>query len=380
MNITTVFISLFLILNLSFSCKSVFGPDANALIDQVRNEYAPDKRVAIFDISLVGDTLRGVTNLPAAKGALLNLISDTTLVDEIEILEPSFGLVNVSVCNIRSDPRHSAELSTQALLGQILRIYKEENNWFWVQTPDGYLGWLDDGGLTHLSAEGMRQWLEADKVVISKPFDLVLEIDTDEVLSDVVEGNILALGESTTGRSEVIFPDGRKGYISSHHVMPYEQLLSLDQNLPDNIISTAMSFMGRPYLWGGTSGKGVDCSGFTKTVYFLNGLELPRDASQQVKVGEDVETDSTLRNLMIGDFLFFGRKQSADLPEKITHVAIYLGEGRIIHSSDRVQIESLHRGDPDFAANRLETLVRAKRMLDNVGDNGVVKLSSHHYY
>ena len=148
--------------------------------------------------------------------------------------------------------------------------------------------------------------------------------------------------------------------------------------LLQNILITANHMMGRPYLWGGTSGKGMDCSGFTKTVYYLNGLELPRDASQQVQVGVEIETDTSLRNLVPGDFIFFGHaKNRMTQKEKITHVAMYLGDGKIIHASDRIQIESLKRGDPDFTERRLNTMVRAKRMLKNIGENGVKKLADH---
>ncbi len=124
----------------------------------------------------------------------------------------------------------------------------------------------------------------------------------------------------------------------------------------------------------------MDCSGFTKSIFYLNGLELPRDASQQVHIGEEINTDTTLKNLMTGDFIFFGNKKTAAQKEKITHVAIYLGDGKIIHASDRVQIESLKRSDPDFTEKRLISMVRAKRMLQNIGKNGVIKLVEHPIY
>ena len=96
--------------------------------------------------------------------------------------------------------------------------------------------------------------------------------------------------------------------------------------------------------------------------------------------GTSVASDTTLQNLLPGDFIFFGRKAADDQKEKITHVAIYLGNGRIIHASDRVQIESLRRGDPRFTERRLQTMIRAKRMLKNIGENGVRKLETHQLY
>jgi cell wall-associated NlpC family hydrolase len=170
------------------------------------------------------------------------------------------------------------------------------------------------------------------------------------------------------------------GLIDADAIISYEDFLQPKAPLADHIIRTSMQMLGRPYLWGGTSGKAMDCSGFTKTVFYLNGLELPRDASQQVRVGLDVESDQSLKNLKRGDFLFFGSPSTPDKKERITHVAIYMGDGKIIHASDRVQIESLRPEDPDFAPERLSTLVRARRMLEGIGENGVRPLSEHAWY
>jgi cell wall-associated NlpC family hydrolase len=103
---------------------------------------------------------------------------------------------------------------------------------------------------------------------------------------------------------------------------------------------------------------------------------LPRDASQQVHTGVEVETDTTFSNLLPGDLLFFGRKATADKPEKITHVAIYQGDGAIIHASGQVREESLRRGDSTFTEYRLTSFVRAKRMLvDQPTEYGILPLA-----
>ena len=124
----------------------------------------------------------------------------------------------------------------------------------------------------------------------------------------------------------------------------------------------------------------MDCSGFTKTVYWQQGLIIPRDASQQVHAGENVTYDDDLAGLQAGDFLFFGRYRE-DGSEKVTHVGIYLGDGAFIHSgSDNGanQIQQLLPGRPDYAAHRRESLLRARRL--QLGSPGVQPVAEHPWY
>ncbi|MDH3648440.1 MAG: C40 family peptidase [Saprospiraceae bacterium] len=360
--------------------------DPEILIDEIGKEFAPDKRVAHYSIQhqLVKDqvVLSGETTEQSAKVALVAALKamQVDLVDSAKLLVADPGLVNVSVCNIRAEPRHASELVTQSLLGTPLRIYKYENGWYYVQTPDQYLGWMDAGGLEILSDALSAQWRRSEKIVVTAPFDFVKSSISKDNISDVTEGNILRVLGSQSNFYQVALPDGRAGLLRKSSAQPYHDFLALNEPLVENILDKAREFLGRPYLWGGTSGKAMDCSGFTKTVFYLNGLVLPRDASQQVHVGDQVETDSTLRNLEPGDLLFFGRKAIDGNPDKVTHVSIYLGDGKMIHSSERVQIQSLVPGDPNFAPKRLKTFLGARRMLDNVGINGVIPLSEHSDY
>ena len=346
-------------------------------IDAVRAVHAPDKRVALWEVTPVaaGDTwiVRGRTNLPEAKADLLARLAaaDQPVADSIEVLPAaalgarSYGLINLSVANLRSKPKHSAELGTQALLGMPLRVWDVREDWSLVQTPDGYLSWLDAGGLVLLTEAEMRVWETVEKVFYTADFGFAYPTPalTGTPVSDLVAGNVLAVIERTADAVHVRYPDGRTAYVDAVAVRPYTEWAA--QPAPDAaaLLATADRYTGRPYLWGGTSGKGMDCSGFTKTVFYQHGLTLPRDASQQVHFGELVETDTTLKNLQPGDLLFFGRPATPEKKERIWHVGIYRGDGRMIHAAGSVKVNSLVRGEADFAEDRLSTLMRARRLL-----------------
>ena len=356
------------------------------IAEETRMEFAPDKRVALFrvDTLVMGNPLvvYGETNLAEAKLAFNTRLQnagisfkDSFLLLPSEALKgKNFGVVNVSVCNMRAEPRHSAELATQALLGSTLRVWKKQGDFYLVQSPDDYFGWLDDGGLQLMTADEMVKWSNSKRAICVQDYVFAYE-NPDESsgkVTDLLAGNILQLLEHQGTFTKISMPDGRAGFVKTIHLSPLEDWLSSRRPTAENILKSAKEMMGRPYLWGGTSGKGVDCSGFTKMSYFLNGIQLPRDASQQVHVGELVETDTaTWKNLQPGDLLFFGRSATPEKKERINHVAIYLGDGKIIHASDRVKVESLRRGDPGFVQDRVASFVRCKRIIGQEGKNGV---------
>ncbi len=368
---------------------------AKQIAEETRKEFAPDKRVALFRIDTLvkGNPLvvYGETNLAAAKEALsarlqsagINFKDSFLLLPSVALNGKNFGVVNVSVCNMRSEPKHSAELATQALLGSTLRVWKKQGDFYLVQSPDDYFGWVDDGGLQLMTADELAKWSNSNRAICVQDYVFAFEKPDESAnkVSDLLAGNIVQVIENQSAFTKIRMPDGRTGFVKSIHLSPLEDWLSSRRPTAENILKSAEEMMGRPYLWGGTSGKGVDCSGFTKMSYFLNGIQLPRDASQQVHVGELVETDTvTWKNLQPGDLLFFGRKATPEKKERINHVAMYLGDGKIIHASDRVKVESLRRGDPSFAEDRVKTFVRSKRIIGQEGKNGVKLVADLPYY
>lgn len=378
------------------ACSSSEVPqEALDIIETVKQEFAPDKRVARFDIQAEMQEngkilLQGESNLPDAVAQLTQKMEaaglpfgkQITMLPAKELEGQIHGVVRLSVANIRSEPKHSGELATQAMLGTPLNVLKQQEDWYYVQTPDGYLSWLDKGGFQLMDEKTFLNWQKKEKAVFLPDFGFAYQHPDEQstVVSDLLAGNIIAKYREENGFTQVEFPDGRIAYVPSSQLMAYDSWLASRQPDATQILDDARRFLGRPYLWGGTSGKGVDCSGFTKTVFFLNGIQLPRDASQQVHTGIAVETDTSLVNLQAGDLLFFGRKATPEQKEKITHVAIYMGDGQIIHSSGNVKIESLRPQDPNFAEERLQTFVRAKRPLASVGENGIIPLQSLELY
>ncbi len=371
------------------ACNKNIFLRSEKVISTVKHDFVPDKRVGVFEVNPVPEgkkiILKGETDQPKAKEELLAKLKKQRIkyIDEIMLLPSkelngkNYGIVNLSVCNIRSKPKHSGELATQALLGTPVKVLKQKDNWFLIQTPDQYISWLDSEGFTLMDKTQFDHWKNSEKVIFLDDFGFVYEAPKSgaRIVSDLVAGDILKYKWDEKDWTKVEFPDGRQGYIIKNKARKYKQWLTGLNPQQADIINTAFRFMGRPYLWGGTSGKGLDCSGFTKTVYFLNGILLPRDASQQVNVGVEVKTDTTLKNLQPGDLLFFGRKATPEKKERITHVAIYLGDGKIIHATGKVKVESLKSDDPAFAKKRLETFVRAKRILGFAGQNGVEKVN-----
>ncbi|MFD1141605.1 NlpC/P60 family protein [Larkinella insperata] len=351
-----------------------FAQSIGQIIEAVQKQYAPDKRVAIFNVEADSSgNLTGFTNLPEAKQALLSQLkaADRPVVDQIQLLpspalgEKVYAIVNVSVANLRTNARHSGELATQALLGMPLKIWDKDRSWYQVQTPDQYISWTDSGALQLMTKADYDQWQAAEKIIYTSPFGFVYSESgkRSQTVSDIVAGDMLALVSEQRQCYQVRYPDGRTGYVLKRDAQRLDRWQAMARPTEDALVSTAKSLMGIPYLWGGTSVKGMDCSGFTKTVYMLNGQQLPRDASQQVNVGELIETPGkNFSQLRPGDLLFFGEPATLDKPERVVHVGMWIGNNEFIHASGQIRISSLDPAAPNFDAYELNRFLRAKRV------------------
>lgn len=295
--------------------------------------------------------------------------------------EKRMAVVEFSTSYLRLKPDYESPLETQELMGTVVEILGEQSYWREVVTPQPYKAWCTDQGLVEMSSEELKAYEEAPKVMFHDLYGHIYkEPSMDaQTICDLVGGDLLrltginsnndkALRKALKGKwTNVMLPSGKTGFVPSKQLKVHNGFRSIamgegsaesiSPETTEAIIAQAMKLVGVPYLWGGMSAKGVDCSGLVRICHIMNGILLPRNASQQVKCGERVELDTLQR----GDLVFFGTPATDEKPMKITHVGIYLGGNKIIHSSHRVRINSLVPGDEDYYENA-HKLVAAIRL------------------
>lgn len=293
-----------------------------------------------------------------------------------------YGVVDISVCNMREKGKFTSGMTTQALLGMPVKVL-QYTDWYEIQTPDDYTGWVHRMVITPMSREKLHEWNRAEKVVVTSHFGFTYKQpdEKSQHVSDVVAGNRLKWEGSQGHFYKVSYPDGRQAYISKSISQTETQWrASLKQDV-ESIIRTAYSMMGIPYLWAGTSSKGVDCSGFVRTVLFMHDIIIPRDASQQAYVGQRIEIAPDFGNVKRGDLVFFGRKATADKKESVSHVGIYLGKQQFIHALGDVHINSFDPADKNYDEFNAKRLLFATRFLPYINkEEGMSTTDKNKYY
>ena len=386
-----------LVLIILTSCnqkETNYQNDFETVKDSLKTVYAPDTRVEIFDINLNKRdktlSITGETTNPEVvsvfndkltplidKNGAFNVDYNIDLLPNKSVGKTKYAVVNNSVANIRSKPKHSAELATQAILGTVLNVLKINGDFYLIQTPDRYISWVDHGGVTLMTDEELNKWQASTKIMYTQIFGHVYASENKDspIVSDIVLGAQLALLEITNNFYKVVYPDNRVGFINKKEAVVYKDWIDTLKPSGDLIEQTAKRFVGSPYLWGGTSTKGMDCSGFTKTVYLMNGFVIPRDASQQINAGEIIDKNLAFENLQKGDLLFFGKKATDSTKQRTTHVGIWLGnnKGEFIHSASKARINSINAEADNYDEFNKNRYLGARRYL-NVDDKMIIDL------
>lgn len=273
---------------------------------------------------------------------------------------PHKAVVNLSANYMREEPSYDAENGTQALMGTPVDVLERDGYWVRIQTPDGYKAWTTDLGLAFMDEKAFAEYEKAPKYICTTEYAHIYEYPSlnGPRVSDLTMGCVLLKGEATTPSwAAVKLPSGRTGWVPASYLADYETWLQTREQKGENIAYMAKKFIGIPYLWGGTSIKGFDCSGLVQFVYAMHGRLLPRNATPQASEGREIPVD--IAQMRPGDLLFFGRKATADSPARYSHVAIYLGDGLIIHSSHYVRISNIaDPSSPDYYEREVLTVRR----------------------
>ena len=355
-------------------------------LQSFQKQLVPDKRVAILEIEFK-DTLQpilvvsGETDLPEAKAQILRFLSDNKLsfIDSIRLLPDSklgdktWALATLSVSNLRTEPDHASELASQVLMGTPLKVLDCNEKWCRVQTPENYIGWMDTSGFERVDLKELNRWKASNRTIFNGMTGYVYDAPgkKGKIVSDLVLGDLFEVETTVKGFFKIRIPDGRDGYVKKTDCISFDEWSHSEPNV-QSILTVARQMTGSPYLWGGTSSKAVDCSGFVKLAYYSQGIILARDASQQAKYGEAIDF-TKINNLQTGDLLFFGSST-----QRIGHVGIYLEKGNFIHASGRVHISSIVPTDPKYVPSRKN--VAARRILNSLNTEGIVMVKDHPWY
>ncbi len=250
----------------------------------------------------------------------------------------------LSLVPMRADRSDKAELVTQVLFGECYEVIATEGNWLQLQlATDGYKGWVDAKQHTPVSTEYYKDWRRASHQRVT---DLLHFVQKGEVRIPVSIGGYLPFfdGSAININGEQYTFDGSA---SNTEVIPTQEQLT----------AFAMNFLKAPYLWGGKSIFGIDCSGFMQQIFGICGYQLHRDAYQQVAYGEEVHF---VEQAQAGDLAYFSNAEG-----RIVHVGMVLEGQRIIHAHGEVRIDKLdHSGIYNVTLKRYSHELRIiKRIL-----------------
>jgi len=251
-----------------------------------------------------------------------------------------YGICSLSVVPGRAEPSDKSEMVTQLLFGEVFSIYEEKRKgWKKIKTAyDNYECWVDEKQVAEISEEEYEAIHHAEPIVSGDLLSIVKNKNTNQLTPIVIGSTLPNFKDKNIHFSDLNFEfDGNEILPSA----PKKELIA------DHVLL----FLNAPYLWGGRSPFGIDCSGFTQIIYKSIGFKLPRDAYQQANIGQ---TLSFIEESESGDLAFFDNEEG-----KIIHVGIMLSDNKIIHASGKVRIDSIdHQGIFNAETNRYSHKLR----------------------
>jgi gamma-D-glutamyl-L-lysine dipeptidyl-peptidase len=250
-----------------------------------------------------------------------------------------FGICLIPVGQMRHQPGERNELVTQVLFGETMTILERKESWMHVKLyTDNYSGWISEGQIQPISE------------------DEFITLNTGEIW---LSNDLVQILENKTRKTHMLVSAGSQFYncedngffLAGDEYLFHGSMSKIGTYDISQLISHACLFLNAPYLWGGKSALGIDCSGFSQLIYKLSGLNIARDASQQALQGEMI---NLLAEAVAGDLMFFDNEEG-----RITHVGLYLGENQIIHAHNHVRIDKVdHHGIFNIEKNKYSHKLR----------------------
>lgn len=233
------------------------------------------------------------------------------------------GIANLSIIPLRATASHKAEMISQVLFGEVYSVEETQDNWLKIKLlKDEYVGWIDKNQHQTISEDYFSSYP-------SLPFAVIKSLSAMAVHSKNNTAIMLSMGAILPNFNNENFIIGDDIYTlqSGEYLFLKEQIFNIHS------INLAKSLLNVPYLWGGKSAYGIDCSGFSQLIYAFSGISLKRDAWQQALDGKLIDN---LEIAQLGDLAFFENDKG-----KITHVGILINQHEIIHASGRVKIDAI---------------------------------------
>jgi cell wall-associated NlpC family hydrolase len=307
-------------------------------VDDIRRKWVPDSRLGVFDVAVSAEGVRGRTSSREAQDALRKLARDAALPIDVRLLpDPAVradpaAIVTAAVAPLLAEPRIVATRVSEALHGECLDVLERQDQWLRVRARDGYVAWLHGG----YAATGPEQWAaDWDERAAARSLARVARRRAGSV--ELAEGQLAAISSGS------VRLDGELRVEARHLALPE---------------LARKWYGGAPYLWGGRTEWGIDCSGLVQAVYGARGIRLPRDSDQQYVQGREVAESAEGEGYEAGDLLFFAEQG------RVSHVALWAGAGRIVHSAvSRGGVGGDHLFGEEPRMKRLrENLVGVRRM------------------